>query len=94
MSVCVSLCIVECRTVAMQRLRDRAYILGSFLGNGSVTTSPLLGIRFLIIQQLDHNDELCLLCRPCRDVINKGQGQFSQFCMAICEESICARREG
>jgi hypothetical protein len=45
-----------------------------FLGNGSVNTFPLLGSRFLIIQQLDATvEELCFLCGPCRDVISKGQ---------------------
>jgi hypothetical protein len=27
-----------------------------FLGNGSANTFPLLGVRFLIIQQLDYNN--------------------------------------
>jgi hypothetical protein len=26
-------------------------------------------------------EELCFLCGLCQDVIRKGQGQFSQFCM-------------
>jgi hypothetical protein len=39
-----------------------------FLGNGSVNTFPLLGSRFLIMQQLDYNNR--------RDVISKGQGQL------------------
>jgi hypothetical protein len=29
---------------------------GPFLGNGSVNTFPLLGSRFLIIQQLNYNN--------------------------------------
>jgi hypothetical protein len=33
---------------------------GPFLGNGSVNTFPLLGTRFLIMQQLDATiEELC-----------------------------------
>jgi hypothetical protein len=31
-------------------------MLGLFLGNGSVNTYPLLGSRFLIMQQLDYNN--------------------------------------
>jgi hypothetical protein len=53
---------------------------GPFLGKGSVNTFPLLGSRFVIMQQLDYNnEELCFLRDPCRDVISKRQDQFSQF---------------
>jgi ribose 1,5-bisphosphokinase PhnN len=33
----------------------------SFLGNGSVNTFPLLGRRFLIMQQLDYNNGRAVL---------------------------------
>jgi hypothetical protein len=49
-----------------------ADIPGLFLGNGSVNTFPLLGSRFLIIQQFDYNSgELCFLRGPCREVITE-----------------------
>jgi hypothetical protein len=45
---------------------------------------PLLGSRFLILQQLDYNNGNGMFLRgPCRDVISKGQGHFS---MGLCEE--------
>jgi hypothetical protein len=42
---------VACRPVAKRWLRKQQ----PFLGNGSVNTFPLLGSRFLIMQQLDYN---------------------------------------
>jgi hypothetical protein len=54
-----------------------ADIPGSFLDNGSVNTLPLLGSRFLIMQQLDGTiKDLCFLCGPCRDVISKEHRQL------------------
>jgi hypothetical protein len=48
----------------------------SFLGNGSVNTFPLLGSRFLIMQQLDYNSGNRVFLRgPCRDVISNGENQ-------------------
>jgi hypothetical protein len=47
------------------------------LGNGSVNTFPLLGSRFLIMQQLDYNNGNGVFLRgPCRDIISKGQSQL------------------
>jgi hypothetical protein len=52
-----------------------------FLGNGSVSVFPLLGSRFLIIQQLDATVErLCFLYGPCRAVINKGSYELGHCC--------------
>jgi hypothetical protein len=30
-------------------------------------------------------EELCFLCGLFREVISKGEGQFSQFCTGVCE---------
>jgi hypothetical protein len=63
-----------------------------FLGSDSVHTFPILGSRFLIMQQLDTTmDELCFLCGPCRVGISKGQSSFSQSCTRSCEERTWAR---
>jgi hypothetical protein len=51
--ICQLYCSVQSRCYATTaRWAD---ILGPFLGNGSVSTFPLLGSRFLIMQQLDYN---------------------------------------
>jgi hypothetical protein len=48
-----------------------------FLGNSSVNTFPLLGSRFLIMQQLDYNNGNGVFLRgPCRAVISKGVCQW------------------
>jgi hypothetical protein len=39
-------------------------------------------------------EELCFLSCPCRDVISKGPGQFSQFSTGVCEERTWARGRG
>jgi hypothetical protein len=39
-------------------------------------------------------EELCFLHDPCRDVISKGHGQFSQFCTGVCEERTRAGSRG
>jgi hypothetical protein len=41
-----------------------------FLGSGLVNTFPLVGTRFLIMQQFDYNT-------GCRDAISKGQSEDS-----------------
>jgi hypothetical protein len=44
-----------------------------FLGNDSINTFPLLGSRFLIMQQLDYNNGKGVFLRgPCPDVTSKG----------------------
>jgi hypothetical protein len=64
---------VAYRPVAKRRLQV-ATVTGQRLGN----TLPLLGSRFLIMQQLDYNNGNWVFLRgPCRDVINKGQSQLS-----------------
>jgi hypothetical protein len=64
-----------------------ADIPGLFLGNGSVNTFPLLGSRFLITQQLDYNNRRAVFYVVRAEMfITKRQGQFSQFCMGVCEE--------
>jgi hypothetical protein len=63
--------------VAKRWLCKRRPFWGGF---GSGNTFPLLGSRFLIMQQLDYNNGnwVFLLCRY-RDVISKRQSQFSSF---------------
>jgi hypothetical protein len=66
---------VAYRPTSKQRLRKQR----PFLGNGSVNTFPLLGSRFLTMQQLDATiEELFFLCGPCWDLISNGQSQFSR----------------
>jgi hypothetical protein len=59
-----------------------------FLGNGSVNTFPLLGSRFLTMQQLEATTKgLFFLCGPWRDVISKGRTYLRvQFCTGGCED--------
>jgi hypothetical protein len=60
---------VAYRPVAKRRLGKQRQLLS----NGARNTCPLLGSRFLIIQQLDATlEELCFLCGPYRDVIKQG----------------------
>jgi hypothetical protein len=50
----------------------QADITDPFLGNGSVNTFPLLGRRFLLMQQFGCNNEnVIFLHGPCRDDIGE-----------------------
>jgi hypothetical protein len=45
---------------------------GTFVGNGSANTFPLLGSIFLLMQQLHYNNENGVFLRgPSRDVVSK-----------------------
>jgi hypothetical protein len=39
-------------------------------------------------------EEVCSLSGPHREVISKGQDQFSQFCTGVCEERTWAAGRG
>jgi hypothetical protein len=47
--------IVACRANRCATTVKREDIIGKFLGNGSVNTSPLLGSIFLITERVDYN---------------------------------------
>jgi hypothetical protein len=68
-----------------------ANIPGPFLGSSSVNMFPLLGSRFLIVQQLGYNNGngVFLQC-PYQDVISKGQ---SQLIVSFVWESVKRRLE-
>jgi hypothetical protein len=59
-----------------------------FLGNGSVNSFPLLGSRFLIMQQLDYNNGNGVFLRvPLRDVYKQGTKSIvREFCTGVREE--------